>query len=374
MMRTKPSHAAPVKEHRSKDRFAAVICPAIRTALREVSAEWASDGALESGGPSSTDDALIRLGLHLDGTGDPAAFSKGGSRPGSRDARIDARLLEAIRRDLLEQWRRRDLPVDEDRLLALLHAIELHAEDLLHGGEEDPEVEMAESEAFRLVAEVAHDLRSPLTSILFLSEALRDGRSGSLTDLQGRQLGLVYSAGLGLMGVVNDVMTIAQEETSGLLDEALPFSLPQTLDSVHEMVAPLAEAKEVTLRFGVHCFGHRIGHSGPLGRVLLNLTTNAIKFTKEGGLVEVLADSVGRNAVKITVCDTGRGIPPGQLAQLFQPFQKSHGREGFFFAPSGLGLSIVQRLLEQMDSELTVESAVGEGTCFSFVLSLPTPL
>ena len=90
--------------------------------------------------------------------------------------------------------------------------------------------------------------------------------------------------------------------------------------------------------------------------------------------MEVLADSVGRNAVSITVCDTCRGIPPEQLAQLFQAFQKSHGREGFFFAPSGLGLSIARRLLEQMDSELTVESEVGKGTQFSFVLSLPTPL
>jgi signal transduction histidine kinase len=106
--------------------------------------------------------------------------------------------------------------------------------------------------------------------------------------------------------------------------------------------------------------------------VLLNLTTNAIKFTHEGGSVEVLADSVSRDAVEISVRDTGRGVSVEQQAQLFQPFQKSPGREGFFFAPSGLGLSIVRRLLEKMDSELIMESTVGQGTRFSFVLRLPT--
>ena len=89
--------------------------------------------------------------------------------------------------------------------------------------------------------------------------------------------------------------------------------------------------------------------------------------------MEVLANPVARDRVEVSVRDTGEGIPPEQMAQLFQPFQKSEGREGFFFAASGLGLSIVRRLLENMDSELTVNSKVGQGTRFSFVLSLPTP-
>jgi signal transduction histidine kinase len=361
-----------VEKHRSTDPFAAVSCPALRTALREVSAEWTPGGAWGCGDQTSMDHTLLRLALRLDGIDDPRVLPEVDGRRLTHDPRVEGRLLEAIRRDLLEQWRRRELPVDEERVLELLHEIELHAKEFVVEEEEDPEAGLAGAGAFQVVAEVVHDLRSPLTSILFLSEAMRDGRSGSLTELQERQLGLVYSAALGLMGVVNDVLTEAQARTSGQHEEALAFSLPQTFESVHEMVAPLAEAKEVALRFGVHCFGHRIGHPGPLGRVLLNLTTNAIKFTEEGGLVEVLAESVARDAVMISVSDTGRGITPEQLAQLFEPFQKSRGREGFFFAPSGLGLSIVRRLLKQMDSELTVESEVGEGTRFSFVLVLPT--
>ena len=136
---------------------------------------------------------------------------------------------------------------------------------------------------------------------------------------------------------------------------------------------PMAESKRVALRFGVQCFGHRVGHPGPLARVLLNLTTNAIKFTREGESVDVLADPVARDSVEISVNDTGRGISPEQKARLFQPFQKSQGRKGFFFASSGLGLSIVRRLLGGMDSELAIESEAGKGTRFSFTLRLPTP-
>ena len=88
------------------------------------------------------------------------------------------------------------------------------------GGSEPP---LAETEAFRLVAEVAHDLRSPLTSILFLSEALRMGQSGNLTDLQKRQLGLIYSAALGLAGVTNELMTLAQDQRSRHVAEHVAF-------------------------------------------------------------------------------------------------------------------------------------------------------
>ena len=273
----------PVDKRQSADPFAAVFCPALRTALREVSGEWALQWATGSEGESSIDRLLMHLALRLDRVEDGGVpFEDGGGRETLDHAGL--RLLAAIRRSLLDQWRREDLFVDQDRVLALLHSIDLLTEVPLSEGSEPP---LAETEAFRLVAEVAHDLRSPLTSILFLSEALRNGQSGSLTGLQKRQLGLIYSAALGLAGVSNDLMTIAQEQTSGHFDEAVAFSLHDTFEAVREMVAPKAETKRIRLQFGVHCSGHRHGHPGRLGRVLLNLTTNAIRFTPEGGSVEV---------------------------------------------------------------------------------------
>ena len=357
----------PVDERQSTDPFATVFCPALRTALRAVSAERVSQRAAISEGESSIDHVLRALALRLDRIGDGSVRFGNGAEQDTLGA-VELRLLASIRRSLLEQWRREELIVDRDRVLSLLHSIDLLAEAPLSGDSELPPVE---TEALRLVAEVAHDLRSPLTSILFLSEALRNGQSGSITELQERQLGLIYAAALGLAGVTNDLMTIAEARTSGHFDEAVAFSLHDTFEAVREIVAPKAETKRIELQFGVHCSGHRHGQPGPLGRVLLNLTTNAINFTPEGGSVVVLADPVARDAIEVSVSDTGRGIPPEQIAQLYQPFQKSQGQEGFFFAASGLGLSIARRLLEGMDSELKLESKVGEGTRFSFVLNLP---
>ncbi len=368
-MRAETPELNPVERRQSGDAFATVFCPALRTALREVSAEWAPQWGGRSEGESSIDHVLMRLALLLDRVGDGSVLYGNGGGQDTLD-HGDVRLLGAIRRSLLEQWRREDPIVEQDRVLALLHSIDLL---VAASATEDSERPMAEADTFRLVAEVAHDLRSPLTSILFLSEALRNGQSGSLTELQQRQLGLIYAAALGLAGVTNDLMTMAQKQTLGHLDEAVAFSLHEMFEAVREMVAPQAEAKRIRLRFGAQCADHRHGHPGRIGRVLLNLTTNAIRFTPEGGSVEVLADPLARDTVQVSVRDTGQGISPEQMARLYEPFQKFQGREGLFFAASGLGLSIVRRLLEGLDSELTVDSKVGQGTRFSFVLSLPTP-
>lgn len=371
-MRTNAPDQNPADETRSKDPFSAVFCPTLRTALREVFAEWTPQLTIRSEGEFSLEATGMQLALLLDRSGANGVPHEVDGPPEVVD-QAGVRLLTAIRRNLLEQWRVDRLGVHKERVLELLHSIDLLVEEAVDVGREDREVRLAEPAAFGLVAEVGHDLRSPLTSILFLSEALRNGRSGSVTELQKCQLGLIYSAALGLSGVANDLMTIAQEQRSGHLDEAGAFCLHETVESVREMVAPMAEAKEVSLRFGVDCSCSRVGHPGPLGRVLLNLTTNAIRFTQEGGSVVVQADPVARDEVEISVRDTGRGIPPERMARLYEPFQKCEGREGYFFAPSGLGLSIVRRLLENMGSELTIDSEVGKGTCFSFVLMLPMP-
>jgi len=369
------SHIQPssVQEYRSRVHFSHVRCPALRTAVREICAEWSSSWAAE-GSPLPLDSVLTRLARRVDQATKSTRVKEkqidGGQDTAS--ALIEMRLLGALRVSLLRQWRRRQKGVDQARVLSLLSSIEQLTGEAVEREAEGSEAETAEAEAFRLVAHVAHDLRSPLTSILFLSEALRNGQSGYLSEVQRHQIGLIYSAALGLTGVTNDLMTLAQQQACGFSEDEVAFSVPETFDAVREMVAPMAEVKGINVRFAVHCFGHRVGHPGPLGRVLLNLTTNALKFTDEGGTVEVLADSTARDMVEVSVQDTGRGITPERLAELFRPFQKSSGSERDFFASSGLGLTIVRRLLEQMNSELTIDTEVGRGTRFSFVLRLPT--
>ena len=219
-----PVHAAslgPLEKRRSKDPFVNVACPVLRDSLREVAAELVPNGA-----PGSEDEALInedlaRLALRLDGAGAGTVLRVGSPNQGGLDARAEVHMLVALRRSLLEQWRRKSMAVDPDRMLELLYAIDGLVEEHSPRATGDLRARLAEPDAFRLVAEIAHDIRSPLTSILFLSEAMRNGHSGSHTDLQRSQLGLIYSAALGLTGVANDLMTAAQDQASGKFEEAL---------------------------------------------------------------------------------------------------------------------------------------------------------
>lgn len=260
---------------------------------------------------------------------------------------------------------------DAGAVLELLAALEEYRLGLWPSGHEDLGARLAEPDALELVVEVAHDLLSPLNSILFLSEVLRSGHSGPVNDHQRSQLGLMYSATLGMISIVTDVMDLAREPEAGEeADEITHFSVGTVFDSVREMVRPMAEEKGIGLEFRAPELDRCFGHPGLLGRVLLNLTTNALKFTEKGE-VTVLAESRGPGSIEFSVRDTGRGIPLEEQARLFQPFRKSAHRSGYFFSGSGLGLSIVRRLLVSMNSELQLHSAPGEGSVFFFEIELP---
>jgi signal transduction histidine kinase len=218
--------------------------------------------------------------------------------------------------------------------------------------------------------EVAHDLRSPLTSILFLAETLQRARSGPVNPVQERQLGLIYSAAFGLSSVASDVIELARGGDRLVDLDPIPFSVADILESVRDIVQPIAEEKNLTVRLSTPEADFRVGHPVALSRVLLNLTTNALKFTAEG-FVEVLARETGARTVEFSVRDTGRGIPPQSMATLYEPFRRRQKPGEYAFSGSGLGLSICRKLVEAMGSTLDVETAPGYGTRFYFVLDLP---
>jgi signal transduction histidine kinase len=220
---------------------------------------------------------------------------------------------------------------------------------------------------------VAHDIRSPLTSILFLAETLGRGRSGALNDLQKRQLRLIYSAALGLSSLASDVIELARGGDHLAGREPEPFSLAEVLELLHSMVLPIAEEKGLAIRYNVPPSERRIGRPLALSRVLLNLTTNALKYTDEG-FVEITTKATGMAGVEFSVRDTGRGISPEVVASLYQPFRRSRsraGRRGFHFSGTGLGLAMCRKLVEAMGSELAYETRPDWGTRFYFEVNLP---
>jgi len=221
-----------------------------------------------------------------------------------------------------------------------------------------------------LVVEMAHDLRSPLTSILFLAESLRNGPNGLASDAQRRQLGLIYSAALCLCTAANDVLELARGGDRLADKDPRPFSIVEVFGSVRDMVQPVAEEKGLALRLQPARPDWRLGHPRVLSRVLLNLVTNALKFT-DRGFVELTALAVDDACVEFSVRDTGPGLDPAMRRALYRPFRKQPSEPRHRFSSSGLGLAICRKLVTAMGSQLRVETRANWGTRFFFQLELP---
>jgi signal transduction histidine kinase len=280
------------------------------------------------------------------------------------------RVLDLFRRHLLGVWS--ESAPDAEAVLSGLAAVERIADRLQAGWETRFTDRMSGPDGLELVVEVAHDLRSPLTSILFLAETLLRGRSGPVTPLQERQLGLIYSAAFGLSSVASDVVELVRGRDRLADLEPMPFSVTDIMESVRDIVKPIAEEKGLEVRLVTPSHAFRVGHPVALNRVLLNLTTNALKFTDQGH-VEITATDRADGAVVFSVADTGRGIPPQAMELLFEPFRRRQRDREYAFSGSGLGLSICRKLVEAMGGELQVETAQGKGTRFHFALALPAP-
>jgi signal transduction histidine kinase len=282
---------------------------------------------------------------------------------------LSRRLVGLIRSSFVERAEALPAP-DAGQLLRVLGAIEQVSQRLEADWSQHFADRLSGPDGLELVVEVAHDLRSPLTSILFLAETLQRARSGPVNPVQERQLGLIYSAAFGLSSVASDVIELARGGDRLVDLDPIPFSVTDILESVRDIVQPIAEEKSLTVRLTAPEADFRIGHPVALSRVLLNLTTNALKFTAEG-FVEVTARDTGARSVEFSVRDTGRGIPPQSMATLYEPFRRRQKPGEYAFSGSGLGLSICRKLVEAMGSTLAVETAPGYGTRFYFSLDLP---
>jgi signal transduction histidine kinase len=252
-------------------------------------------------------------------------------------------------------------------MLATLAAFESVGSVIDAGWDRQLSGSLSGPDGLSLVVEVAHDLRSPLTSILFLAETLQRGQSGDVNELQHRQLGLIYSAALGLSTVASNVIELARGGERLADDQPAPFSVTDILESVHDIVHPMAEEKGLTVRLLPPASDHRLGYPHALSRVLLNLTTNALKFTEEG-FVEIVAREVDLTRLEFSVRDSGPGISGQALETLYLPFRPSGDR--YAFSGTGLGLELSRRLVEAMGSELLVETKPRWGTRFYFCLGL----
>ncbi len=343
------------------DRFAEVPL-VLREAARRValeSVDWAGDDASWEEVSETLASLVVSLARRNEAPLDPRLRSP-----------LGRRLLAELRAAVIQFWEGwKEVPPAGEvlRTFAAMESVRLELEPDLP---QQFGSRLSGPDGLNLVVEVAHDLRSPLTSILFLAELLMNGQSGDVNDLQHRQLGLVYSAALGLSELASNVIETARGGERLAEREPTSFSVSATLESVLDITRPMAEEKGLVIRITSPESDQRVGYPIALNRVLLNLTTNAIKFTEQG-FVELVAKDRGDHVVEFSVRDTGRGIGSEALRTLFAPFRRVQGEDRYTFSGTGLGLSLCRRLVGAMESELEVETKPGWGTRFSFSTTLP---
>lgn len=286
---------------------------------------------------------------------------------GPRHVALRPERIDALRARFIQQLMAEPRQIDSRELVRALSAIESLADARAGAMPIQFTTRLASPDALRAVVEMAHDMRSPLGSILFLVDTIRRGQSGVVTPVQERQLALIYGAALGLSTLASDVVDAINGDR--LVDgEGIPFSISEMILGVCGIVRPLAEEKDLALRTSFPQVDGRLGYPSALSRVLLNLTSNAVRYTERGS-VAIGCTELTATRVEFWIEDTGRGIPDNVLAMLFDGFRPAAA--GIRFSSAGLGLAICRNLLEKMGSSLQVKTAMEQGTRFSFQIELP---
>jgi len=291
---------------------------------------------------------------------DPTAYLfEVGPSPRSLESDLD-RLLEsdvATRADLAVAVKRLKAEVDERSRIAA---------ELL---EAKQQAEAATRSKSRFLANMSHELRTPLHGILGSLEILADSQ---LDELQGQMAHGALESARSLLSIVGDLLDISKIEAGKLDIQNADFDLQRVVQASIDLLAPTAARRGLVLRAELdpELVPMRSGDAGRIRQVLLNLLSNALKFTPEGSVVLRVSGS-GHGPLQIDVVDTGIGIPADRLDTVFESFRQVDDSSTRRFSGSGLGLAISRGLAERMGGSLSVDSEPGRGSIFTLRLPLP---
>ncbi len=227
----------------------------------------------------------------------------------------------------------------------------------------------------QFLANMSHELRTPLNSIIGFSRVILKGIDGPVTELQEQDLNAIYNSGQHLLRLINDILDLSKIE-AGKMELAFDdVNIADTIHSVLPTVSGLIKDKPITLQ-------KEIADNLPVVRadsvrirqVLINLLSNAAKFTEKGSITvsaQVETNEMGQPEIMVKVIDTGPGIAPEDQNKLFQPFSQVDASPTRKTGGTGLGLSISRRLVELHGGRIGVQSEIGKGSIFYFTLPIP---
>ncbi len=217
------------------------------------------------------------------------------------------------------------------------------------------------------LSSMSHELRSPLNAILGFAQ-LMESDSPEPTPRQKENIGQILQAGWHLLKLINEILDLAKIESGKLSLSPESVSLDEVLVECRGMIEGQAQKRSIHMtfpQFDIPCFIH--ADRTRLKQVLINLLSNAIKYNREQGTVEVAYTVSSPGRIRVSIKDTGAGLPPEKLAQLFQPFNRL-GQEAGPEEGTGIGLVVAKKLTELMGGVIGVESSGGKGSVFWFEL------
>jgi signal transduction histidine kinase len=219
------------------------------------------------------------------------------------------------------------------------------------------------------IANISHELRSPLTHIKGYTELLISESLGPLTDEQRHALRVSQQATAKLEGLIEDLIMVSLASRGELSLKLEDMDIRRIASLAVKTFMERAQARGITLRAEI---GEDVplvqGDPQKIGWALSQLIDNGIKFTSKGGSVTVSVQREGENLVIVSVSDTGIGIPPNRLEEIFEPFHQLDGSSTRRYGGTGLGLSLVRQIIEAHGSMIEVQSAEGRGSTFKFPL------